>query len=40
MNKNIANFKNKKFKNSKIKNSYIEHLLFIKTQIRQVYNPF
>ena len=32
--------KNKKIKNSKMQNLEIEHLLFIKTEIRQVYNPF
>ena len=32
-------FKIKKFKNSKIQNLYIAGLLFIKTDIRQLYNP-
>ena len=28
------------FENSKVRNLYIERLLFIKMEIRQVYNPF
>ena len=30
----------KKLKNSKIRNLYIARLLFLKTDIRKVYNPF
>ena len=37
---NMANFENKIIENSKIQNVYIARLLFIKTEIRQVYNPF
>ena len=37
---NMANFKNKIIENSKIQNLHIVRLLFIKTEIRQVYNPF
>ena len=29
-----------KIENSKIRNLYIARLLFIETEIRQVYNPF
>ena len=35
----MANFENKIIGNSKIRNFYIARLLFIKTEIRQVYNP-
>ena len=37
---NIANFENRIIKNSKIRNLYIARLLFMKTEIRQVYNTF
>ena len=36
----MANFENKIIENSKIQNLYIARLLFIKVEIRIVYNPF